>query len=220
MRPPTANRISQGSHGTSKAVDYSDEPDPYVYAPEDLTFDSYMQRGSGTNDAGLALRARGAHGLHQFAHTEESYFLGGTVKKGARIAKMGYTGYTIPDNVPAGRHLHWWIRRPDGTYAYPPTLITEPFAQGGTVVLTEEAVKTLYRRLFGREGDAGGVKNYTGKTLDFALGDMLGSQEFKNSHVTTVEKVVTKEVIKEVQVGDGEYIPVITATQTMFIKKG
>lgn len=76
--------------------------------------------------------------------------------------------------------------------------VVEPLPQGGSnVILTEEAVKTLYRRLFSREGDAGGVRNYTGKTLDFALNDMLGSQEFKRIH--TVETV--KEVIKEVQVG-------------------
>lgn len=76
--------------------------------------------------------------------------------------------------------------------------------QGGNeVTLSTDAVKTLYKRLFNREGDTGGVKNYTGKSLDFALGDMLGSQEFKNSHVKTVtvekpvEKIVTKEVFKD-----------------------
>lgn len=71
------------------------------------------------------------------------------------------------------------------------------------MILTEEAVRTLYRKLFNREGDPGGVKNYTGKTLEFALSDMLGSQEFKNLHIKTVEKIVEKpvEVIKEVPTG-------------------
>jgi hypothetical protein len=72
---------------------------------------------------------------------------------------------------------------------------------GNTVILTEEAVKTLYRRLFNREGDAGGVKNYTGKTLDFTLGDMLGSQEFKGLHVKTITVEKPVEVIKEVPTG-------------------
>lgn len=70
----------------------------------------------------------------------------------------------------------------------------QPSQGGTTVILTEEAVKTLYRRLFNREGDSGGVKNYTGKTLDFALNDMLGSPEFKKIHTQTVEKVVEQRV--------------------------
>lgn len=59
--------------------------------------------------------------------------------------------------------------------------------QGGSnVILTQDDAQTLYRRLFNRDGDPGGLKNYTGKTLDFALGDMLSSQEFKSLH-TVVE---------------------------------
>lgn len=126
MRPPTGNRISQGSHGATKAIDYSDEPDVFVYAPEDLTFDSYQQRGSGELDAGNCLRGKGANGLHQFAHLEETYFKRGTVKKGERIAKMGHTGYTIPKGI-NGRHLHYWLKTPNGTYVYPPTRYKEPF---------------------------------------------------------------------------------------------
>lgn len=73
-----------------------------------------------------------------------------------------------------------------------------PIQGDNNVILTEEAVKTLYRRLFKREGDPSGVKNYTGKTLDFALSDMSGSEEFKRTH--TIEKIVEKpvEVIKEI----------------------
>ena len=126
MRPPSGNKITQGSHGATQAVDYSASPDDFVYASEDLTFDSYQQRGTGTLDAGMCLRGKGANGLHQFGHLEVSYFLGGTVKKGQRIAKMGYTGYTIPPG-PAGRHLHYWVKTLGGAYVYPPTLYTEPF---------------------------------------------------------------------------------------------
>lgn len=129
MRPPTPNVISQGAHGATLAVDHRAVLDPYVYAPEDLTFDSYQQRGSGTLDAGMCLRARGSKGLHQFAHLERTFFTGGTVKKGTRIAKMGYSGYTKPAG-PAGTHLHYWIRQTNGTYIYPPNLYTEPFGGG------------------------------------------------------------------------------------------
>lgn len=126
MRPPTGNVISQRQHGTSKAVDYSARPDATVYAPEDMTWDSYQQRGSGRSNAGNALRMNGAHGLHQFAHLERILITPGqSVKKGQAIAIMGYTGYTIPAG-PAGRHLHWWILK-NGVYTYPPTLVTEAF---------------------------------------------------------------------------------------------
>ena len=87
MQAVTQNRITQGQHGTSKAVDYSASPDKTLYAPEDGVIDSYMQRGSGTSNAGLALRMRGANGLHQFAHTERSLVqVGQSVKRGQPIA--------------------------------------------------------------------------------------------------------------------------------------
>lgn len=72
--------------------------------------------------------------------------------------------------------------------------------------LTVESVKTIYRHLLKREGDAGGVKNYTGKTLDFTLKDMTGSKEFRAvntvNNTVVVEKPVEviKEVVKEVVV--------------------
>lgn len=125
MRPPTNNVITQGQHGATKAVDYSARPDATVYAPEDMSWDSYARRGRG--DAGNALRMNGANGLHQFAHLERILISPGqSVKKGQAIAIMGYTGYTIPAG-PNGRHLHWWIKRSNGSYVYPPIVITEKF---------------------------------------------------------------------------------------------
>lgn len=82
--------------------------------------------------------------------------------------------------------------------------VGQVITEGDDMTLSTEAVKVLYRRLFNREGDAGGVKNYTGKTLDFALKDMVGSKEFKALHTVnntvTIEKPVevVKEVVKEV----------------------
>lgn len=126
MQSITQNPITQKQHGASKAVDYSARPDPTIYAPEDGVIDSYQQRGSGTSDAGLALRMRGANGLHQFAHTEKSLVkVGQSVKRGQPIAIMGHTGYTIPAG-PAGRHCHWWILQ-GNTYYYPPNLINQAF---------------------------------------------------------------------------------------------
>lgn len=206
MQSCSSNRITQGSHGTSKAVDIANDPDNIIYAPEDGTIDSYMQRGSGTSDAGLALRMRGATGLHQFAHTSSSLVRpGDRVKRGQPIAVMGHTGYTIPSG-PAGAHVHWWIQTPNG-YVYPPNLINEPFMKlGGTnVVLTAADANAVYKALLKREGDAGGIKNYTGKTLEFMLNDMVNSEEFKRINTKTVEKVVERIVEKPVP-GSGKML--------------
>lgn len=209
MQTISLNRISQGQHGTSKAVDISGtgNVNRIIYAPEDGTIDSYQRRGSGVNDAGNALRQRSGSRLHQFAHLESSLVtVGQRVKRGDPIGIIGFTGYTIPSGE-NGRHCHWWILNDNGTYTYPPNLVNETFIsnQGGSnVILTAEDAKTLYRRIFNREGDAGGIKNYTGKTLDFALKDMIGGQEFKNLHVktntVTVEKIVERVVEKPVEI--------------------
>lgn len=86
------------------------------------------------------------------------------------------------------------------------TYANQSSPQGGNdVVLQEGDVQVLYRKLFNREGDPGGVRNYTGKTLEFTLQDMLGSDEFRGAHTIdrVVERVVEKpvEVIKEVPGG-------------------
>lgn len=102
--------------------------------------------------------------------------------------------------------------------------------QGDSMILSTEAVKTLYRHLFKREGDPGGVTNYTGKTLDAALKDMTGSAEYRavntvNNTVTVekpvevfVDRVVEKivevpvEVVKEVQVVVEKPVPLADLT--------
>lgn len=132
MRPPTRNIITQGQHGSTKAVDYSAKPDPTVSAPEDMSWDSYQQRGVGKLNAGNCLRMNGKNGLQQFAHLERILIAPGqSVKKGQPIAIMGYTGYTIPSGS-GGRHLHWWIKKQNGVYVYPPSLITEKFGGNPT----------------------------------------------------------------------------------------
>lgn len=122
---PTTNRITQGQHLASKAVDYSASPDATVYAPESGKIDSYMQRGSGTSDAGNVLRLATKTGMWSFCHLERSLVsVGQQVTEGQPIAVMGYTGYTIPKG-PAGRHLHTYVLTPKG-YIYPPTLFNKP----------------------------------------------------------------------------------------------
>lgn len=67
--------------------------------------------------------------------------------------------------------------------------------QGGNdVTLTQQDVSELYNRILGRAPDPGGLANYTDKTLDFALQDMIGSQEFKNNMKAKYTNTVTVEV--------------------------
>lgn len=204
MQACSSNRITQGAHGTSKAVDLSAKPDPIGYAPEDGTIDSYMQRGSGTSDAGLALRMRGANGLHQFGHTSESLVpVGAKVKRGQPIFVMGHTGYTIPSG-PAGAHCHWWIQTPKG-YVYPPNLINEPFMKlgsgGGTPMTQAEAeaiAAAVYPGLTGREASAADIKNTAPMVLSGKFRQLfdghLAAQEVKNHLSTKYGKTV--EVVK------------------------
>ncbi len=143
MRPPTANAISQERHGTFNAVDYYSVPDPYFYAPEDLTFYAYLENAG---DAGNNLQAIGSTGRHGFCHLEESYMQPGqSVKKGERIGKMGYTGLTIPAG-PTGRHLHWVLLR-GNQYVYPPDYLTEPFNGDNEMKATAEFIVECYDKI-------------------------------------------------------------------------
>lgn len=231
MKAPTANRITQGQHLTSKAVDHSASPDPFIYAPEDGKIDSYQWRGSGTNSAGNALRMAGKTGMHQFAHLEESYVrIGQQVKQGQKLAKMGYTGYTIPKG-PAGRHLHYWILTPKG-YVYPPTLYKGTPTGKGAEVADRTQVNNIYKAVMHREGDKGGLDNYTGRDANSIISEFMGSQEFKNHQAFLANatkqiqalqtalaneknkkpEVVTKEVEKIVTKIEKIEVPVIDPT--------
>ena len=179
MQAPTLNRITQAQHGDSKAVDHSAKSDPYIYAPENGTIDSYQRRGSGTSDAGNCLRMTGSKGLHQFAHLERSYVKkGDKVVRGQKLAKMGYTGYTIPSG-PAGAHLHYWILTPNG-YIYPPKLYKDKFIKEQEMV-TITGLNVIYRFLLGVPATKYGKENYLGKvTFDQAYKSVKSSTTYKN----------------------------------------
>lgn len=55
-----------------------------------------------------------------------------------------------------------------------------------------EQVNNLYKAILHREGDEGGLNNYTGRDANQIVSEMLGSQEFKNhqSYLITVTKQV------------------------------
>jgi hypothetical protein len=191
VQAPTTNRITQTAHLASKAVDHSANPDPYVYAPEAGRIDSYQRRGSGTSDAGNVLRLAGKTGMHSFCHLSKSLVtVGQTVTQGQKIAVMGYTGYTIPSGA-AGAHLHYYVLTPNG-YVYPPTLYKSAPSAGGSEVADRTQVNNIYKAVLHREGDAGGLNNYTGRDANKIISEMMGSQEFKNhqNFLNTVTKQV------------------------------
>jgi len=161
MQKFTNNRITQGQHLASKAVDHSASPDPTIYAPVDGTIDSFMQRGSGRSDAGLMLRLRNdsTRAMHSWGHCERSYVKPGQrVKKGQPLAVMGHTGYTIPSG-PAGAHAHYYIKLADGSYIYPPSIYSAPAPsqvtnKGEEMFKTDAEVKEAYLLLRGSVGSA------------------------------------------------------------------
>lgn len=184
MQSPTSNAISQGKHGQFNAVDYrakdrNNQWNKTFYAPEDGKITAYGVSGTCGNRLELTAGAN----RHGFCHLERSLVkVGQTVKKGQAIGVMGYTGYTIPAGV-NGSHLHWVIYR-NGVYVYPPSLVNEPFtvlstSTGGNEVANASQVNNIYRGVLMREGDPGGVKNYTGRDANSIVTEMLNSAERK-----------------------------------------
>jgi hypothetical protein len=197
MQPPTGNQITQRRHGPFNAVDYAWSPDWYVYAPERMTFYAYIPNAG---DAGNNLQMDGAHGRHGFCHLEEIYITGGTVEKGYRIAKMGYSGKCEPPG-PEGRHLHWVIRRKDGTYVYPPDLVTEPFPGSKENNMYEGKTAKQWAELYKQEidlrvnmGDIVNIKEWLGLPVN------AGDDGFVGMHwKEAVTAILTGNEYKESQ---------------------
>lgn len=149
MQAPTNNKITQQIHGPYNAVDYSARPNPDFYAPEDGQIALI-----GTDaTCGKKLWLQGATGRSGFCHIE-TYFvsLGQFVKRGQKLARMGYTGTTIPKG-PGGRHCHQVLQLANGSYVYPPSRINQSFIKLGgiNVQLTKAAAIDLYRAIYQKE---------------------------------------------------------------------
>lgn len=129
MQTISKNAITQGQHGQYNAVDIGPSPDPYYYAPEDGIITVVDNVDDDT--CGKRLKLKGATGEHGFCHNDTIYVsVGQTVKRGQKLAKMGYTGYTQPDNVPAGTHVHW-VLSINGVWVYPLSRVNEIFKKEG-----------------------------------------------------------------------------------------
>lgn len=63
----------------------------------------------------------------------------------------------------------------------------KPQPQGGNEVANRDQVNNIYRFGMHRDGDPGGLANYTGRDANAIIADMLGSQEWLTSnHITLV----------------------------------
>lgn len=141
MQRPTSNDISQTQHTIYKAVDYSANPDPIIYAPEDGKITLIDTSGS----CGKRMWMVGKTGRSGFCHIETYYVkLGQSVKRGQKLAKMGYTGYTIPSG-PGGRHLHQ-VLYINGVYVYPPSKVNQSFIKLGDEVKPTKKITFSNRR--------------------------------------------------------------------------
>jgi hypothetical protein len=166
MQRPTQNVITQGKHGSFNAVDFGASPDPIIYAPEDGKVSAKFVDPT----CGNSLQVDGATGRSGFCHAESYYVnVGDTVKRGQPLGKMGYTGLTDPDNVPAGTHLHW-VLNINNAYVYPIDKVNESFIKvsGEDDMWTDDMLNALWQ--VGTDSDktdpegAQFIKNYTGKT--------------------------------------------------------
>lgn len=184
MQTISQNAITQGIHGAFNAVDISPSPDPFYYAPEDGTITAWGESGT----CGLRLELTGATGRHGFCHNEYALVkVGDHVVRGQKLAKMGYTGLTVPDDVPAGTHVHWVIQH-NGAYVYPPSLVNQSFIKQGDYVepvfKDTNDVRVNGFGLYGIEkaGDDPALVAWVGKSkLEFFIG--LGPTVVNNTSV-------------------------------------
>lgn len=190
MQTISQNSITQGKHGQYNAVDINDEPDPDYYAPEDGTITSWGDSGT----CGLRLVLEGASGRHGFCHNEKSYVkVGDKVKRGQKLAKMGYTGYTQPDNVPAGTHVHWVLYR-NGVYVYPPSLVNQAFIklEEGVSMPTKTDVIQLTRAWLKRDPHQSELDKFTTNGWRIFTAHLLENQQADDSTILTPGSYIVK----------------------------
>lgn len=152
MKYPSNGIITQGFHPAHLALDLRAGYRAPVYAPHAGTITHAGQLGSGTNDAGLAIDINGGRFVSRLGHNDQILVsVGQQVSEGQHIAYEGYTGYTQPDNVVAGSHVHW-VLWDNGTRVDGRNYIT----QGASMSVTDLTLaKILSFGILGRNGHLG-----------------------------------------------------------------
>lgn len=164
-----------GSDGVKRHIgkDFAAGVGTPLYAPESgkvINVWSGRQNVAGGN----IIELQGSH-THRFLHLSEIHVSAGQqVSEGQLIGKTGNSG-----NV--GQHLHHDVRK-NGTawnaslynYVNFSSLIT------GGEMANRDQVNNIYKGVLMREGDTGGLNNYTGRDANTIVSEMLGSQERRN----------------------------------------
>lgn len=183
MQTISENKITQGIHGIYRAVDIGRYQNGVIkdldyYAPEDGVITVVDTTDNDT--CGRRLKLKGATGEHGFCHNDTIYVkVGQSVKRGQKLAKMGYTGLTDPDNDPDGTHVHW-VLNINGAWVYPPSKINQSFIKLGEEMLSKDQLVDLWVMCKGRGPTEEERARYIGKTTYAELrADLLASDAFK-----------------------------------------
>lgn len=214
MQAISENPITQGKHGLYNAVDISPSPDIYYYAPEDGTITAWGDSGT----CGLRLELTGASGRHGFCHNELTLVsVGAKVKRGQKLAKMGYTGYTIPSGV-RGRHVHWVIQQ-NGVYVYPPSLVNQSFIKEGADMSTFGSFETdaLCKGFFGYPASAGDYAGSNGKESNERIRWFFANPAYLAREKLVTDLIAENKALKQ-QIADGSGGSFVETK--VYVKKG
>jgi len=231
MRLPASGKITQGFHAGHLAVDIATGYRKPIVAPEAgvITYVGQMGKPGTTLDAGTVVQiGYQDKRLHRLCHLDSvanGIRVGVTVKEGQTVGYEGYTGYTQPDNVVQGSHLHWVMyvnnTRVDGrkyvTGVNPPT-------GGDTMFQSDAEIKEAYQNGLNRTPSAAEIAEWRGKSKQQFFKVMRAEvQAVHKSLAEQKAKVVslTKQVEdlkKQVAAGGtgGQFVPV----GELYIKKG
>lgn len=228
MRLPASGKITQGFHAGHLAVDIATGYRKPIVAPEAgvITYVGQMGKPGTTLDAGTVVQiGYQDKRLHRLCHLDSvanGIRVGVTVKEGQTVGYEGYTGYTQPDNVVQGSHLHWVMyvnnTRVDGrkyvTGVNPPT-------GGDTMFQNTNEVQEAYLLLRGKKGTDAEAKSWVGQSKQRFF--QVGRAEADKVRKANAEKIssLTKQVEelkKQVAAGGtgGQFVPV----GELYIKKG
>lgn len=200
--------------GYHSGVDYAVPTGRPIYAPTSGTLTNVV-----SNTGGNMVVIYDGQFYHRLMHNSSFSRGNGWVNEGDEVAKCGTTGLST------GPHCHWDINingqaaRSFADFRDPAKWLNGDYKaqtpQGGSEVATRDQVNALYKGILFREGDPGGLANYTGRDANSIVADMLGSQERKNleaqwsakdNMITDLQNALKneqskppKEVIKEVE---------------------
>lgn len=205
-RVPTTTAV----YGLHSGIDYAVATGTNVYAPVAGIVTGYTTGPF----HGLTVEIYDPKGKrwHRMMHNSKLLVKPGSrVDEGEVVARSGATGRGV-----TGPHVHYDVRSKDkhtsiNDFINPESLITKPPIGGKTMTQAEATrfVKSLYKQIFNRTADAGGLANYVGHivsgryTPEKVVSELLTSPEgvanFKRKYQTSSggSKATAKQLAAE-----------------------